>query len=225
MSIKNWKEDDRPREKFYLKGRNAISDSELLAILIGMGNKEHSALDIAKIMLSDNGNSLEKLGRLSIKELMKYKGIGEAKAIAIAAALELGNRRQGAEKIQSPKIKSSLEAFHLFKTYLTGLNHEEFYAAFLSRNNSILKVEKISMGGTSATIVDFKIIAKLAIENLASSVIVTHNHPSGNLTPSKADDNLTQNLKSALSLFEINLHDHIILAENKYFSYADEGRI
>ncbi len=225
MSIKNWKEDDRPREKFYQKGKNAVSDSELLAILIGMGSKDQSALELAQIMLASNDNSLDKLNRLSIKELTKYKGIGPAKAITIAAALELGNRKQNKTELVSPKIRSSNDAFHLFKPFLIGLNHEEFYVAFLSRAMTPIKVEKISMGGVSATVVDIKIITKMALEQLASAIIIAHNHPSGNLLPSKEDNALTEKIKSALAFFDIALSDHIILAENTYYSYADDGKI
>jgi DNA repair protein RadC len=225
MSIKNWKEDDRPREKFYHKGKQAVSDSELLAILIGMGNKEHSALDIAKKMLASNDNSLENLGKLSIQDLIKYKGIGPAKAVSIAAALELGNRKSVIENIVAEKMNSSNNAFHLFKSYFAGLVHEEFHVAFLARNLKPIKVEKLSKGGTSMTIVDVKILTKWALDNLASAVIIAHNHPSGNLLPSTEDDAITEKIKIGLQVFDIALTDHIIICENKYYSYRDEGKL
>ena len=225
MSIKNWKEDDRPREKLHLKGKKAVSDSELLAILIGMGNKEHSALDIAKNILASNENSLEKVGKLSIQELMKFHGIGQAKAITIAAALELGSRKGAYSSQEITVLNSSNSAFNYLKEYFFGLNHEEFYVVFLTRSLKPLRIEKLSMGGTTATIVDVKLLAKLAIENLAQAVIIAHNHPSGNLTSSKEDDKLTAKIKETLQLFDIALSDHLILHENRYYSYADDGKI
>jgi DNA repair protein RadC len=223
MSIKLWKEDDRPREKFYLKGKSSVSDSELLAILIGMGSKEKSALDLAKEMLIENENSIEKLSKLTIKDLMKFKGIGPAKAISIAAALELGNRKQAEPRLEIKAIRSSYDSFNLLYSYFQGLKQEEFYILLLNKALKPLKVERISIGKIDATLVDIKIIAKLSIDSLASSVIVAHNHPSGNLKPSTSDDKLTTQIKSALNLLEIQLLDHLIIAEDKYFSYADEG--
>jgi DNA repair protein RadC len=225
MSIKLWKEDDRPREKFSLKGRSSVSDSELLAILIGMGTRDKSALDIAKEMVKDNDNSIDKLSKLTIKELTKYKGIGQAKAITIAAALELGNRKQAEPKLEIKAIKSSLDSFKILNSYFQGLKQEEFYILLLNKALKPLKVERISIGKTDATLVDIKIIAKYALDNLANAIIIAHNHPSGNLKPSVSDDKLTNQVKSALALLEINLVDHLIIAEDKYFSYADEGLI
>jgi DNA repair protein RadC len=225
MSIKNWKEDDRPREKFITKGRQSVSDSELLAILIGMGDKENSALDLAKKIMIDSDNSLTNLSKLSTKELTKFKGIGPAKAVAIATAFELGLRANASENKTSKKIKSSRDAFDILLPYYHGLRHEEFFVLFLARNLSVISVDKISMGGTSSTVVDFKIIAKHAIEHLASSVILSHNHPSGELSPSKEDDRLTIKAKEALSLFDISISDHIIVGDKSYYSFADEGRI
>ncbi|MBL7790636.1 MAG: DNA repair protein RadC [Chitinophagales bacterium] len=222
MSIKLWKEDDRPREKFYHKGKSAVSDSELLAILIGMGTREKSALDIAKDMLSDNENSLEKLSKLSVKELTKYKGIGEAKAITIAAALELGNRKHAEPNNEIQSIVSSNDTFNLLRPYYAGLKQEEFYVILLNKALKPIKIQRISIGKTDATLVDIKIIAKLALEYLASQVVIAHNHPSGNLKPSDADIKLTTAIKSGLNLLEIKLLDHIIMAEDKYLSFADE---
>lgn len=222
MSIKLWKEDDRPREKFYYKGKSAVSDSELLAILIGMGTRKKSALDIAKDMLSDNENSLEKLSKLSVKELTKYKGIGEAKAITIAAALELGNRKHAEPNNEIQSIVSSNDTFNLLRPYYAGLKQEEFYVILLNKALKPIKIQRISIGKTDATLVDIKIIAKLALEYLASQVVIAHNHPSGNLKPSDADIKLTTAIKSGLNLLEIKLLDHIIMAEDKYLSFADE---
>ena len=225
MSIKLWKEDDRPREKFYLKGKSSVSDSELLAILIGMGSREKSALDLAKDILSDNDNSLEKLSRLTIKELMEYKGIGEAKAITISAALELGNRKQSEPRNDIKSIKTSRDSFQLLKPYFNGLRQEVFYIILLNKALKPMKIERISIGKTDATLVDIKIIAKLALNYLASTIVVSHNHPSGNLTPSAADNQLTERIKGALNLLDIQLLDHIIIANDNYFSYADEGKL
>lgn len=225
MSIKNWKEDDRPREKLYQKGKKAVSDSELLAILIGMGNKEFSAFEIAKRILASSDNSLEKLGKLTIQELMKFKGIGPAKAVTIAAALELGQRKGSPSEKVDHRLTSSPKVFALVKEYFAGLNHEEFYVVLLSRSMTPIRIEKLSMGGTTATIVDIKLLAKLAIENLAQSIILAHNHPSGNLSSSAEDDKLTEKIKLALVLFDIRLADHLIVHENDYYSYADEGKL
>lgn len=225
MSIKLWKEDDRPREKLYLKGKSSVSDSELLAILIGMGTKEKSALDLAKDILLDNENSLEKLSKLTIKELMKYKGIGQAKAIAISAALELGNRKQSEPRHEIKSIKTSYDSFQLLKPYFLGLRQEEFYIILLNKALKPLKIERISIGKTDATLVDIKIIAKLALNYLANTIVVSHNHPSGNLKPSITDNQLTEKVKLALDLLDIQLLDHIIVAEDNYYSYADEGKL
>lgn len=225
MSIKLWKEDDRPREKFAKKGKQAVSDSELLAILIGMGNKEFSALDIGKNILTDNDNSLLKISQLTIKELTKYKGIGEAKAIILAAALELGNRKLAEFNQEIKSISSSRDIFNILYPYFVGLKQEEFYIILLNRALKPIKIERISIGSVHSTLVDIKIIGKSAIENLASFLIIAHNHPSGSLHPSKEDDKLTLKIKAALDLFEINLLDHLIVSENKYYSYADEKRI
>jgi len=224
MSIKLWKEDDRPREKLYLKGKSAVSDSELLAILIGMGTREKSALDIAKEMLQDNDSSLDKLGKLSIKEMMRYKGIGQAKAISIAAALEIGNRRQSEPRREVKTIKSSSDSFQILQSYFLGLKQEEFYIVLLNRALKPLRIERISIGKTDATLVDIKIVVKLALDYLASSVIIAHNHPSGNLTPSSSDLALTQRVKEALLLFEIQLLDHLIFFEYNYFSFSDNRK-
>lgn len=225
MSIKLWKEDDRPREKFHLKGKSSVSDSELLAILIGMGNSEFSALDIGKNILQDNDNSLQKISKLSIKDLMKYKGIGEAKAILISAALELGNRKSAEPHQVVTSIKSSLDSFNILAPYFAGLRQEEFYIIILNKGLKPLKIERISIGKTDATLVDIKLLSKLAIDHLAAAMVIAHNHPSGVLKPSLSDNELTEKIKNALALFEINLLDHLIIAENSYYSYADDEKI
>lgn len=225
LSIKNWAEDDRPREKLLQKGRHALSDAELIAILIGSGSKNVSAVELAQNILHNSGNDLNKLGKLSIKDLMQHKGIGEAKAITIAAALELGRRRKDTENSNTKIIKSSKDAYNFIAPFLRDLSHEEFWAIYLSRNNTILYFNKIGQGGLSATVADIRIILKTAIEHLASNIIICHNHPSGNKNPSKADIELTQKLKQAAGLMDINLTDHIIFTDNSYYSFAEESII
>lgn len=225
MSIKKWSEDDRPREKFHLKGKNSCSNSELLAILIGMGNAEHSALDLSKIILDSVDNSFEKLSKKSIIELMKYKGIGLAKAVTIASALEIGNRKLSEIQPDTQKISCSRDGFNLLKKYFFGLKHEEFYVAFLSKNNKPIKIERISIGGTSSTIIDVKIIAKMAVDQLCAGIILSHNHPSGNMNPSDEDIKITKRVKEALKLFDIAVLDHLIIHENEYYSLIDNEKI
>ncbi|KXK37156.1 MAG: DNA repair protein RadC [Saprospiraceae bacterium] len=225
-SIKSWSEDDRPREKLLARGRQHLSDAELLAILIGSGSRGESAVDLSKRILSDYDNNLFELGKVGVKELIKrYKGIGEAKAITIVAALELGIRRQQSEAVPKMVIKSSIDAFHLLNTKLADRPHEEFWVVFCSRSNKVIKMEFIGRGGTSSVVVDPKIILKSAIEHLASSIILGHNHPSGNLTPSREDIMITQKIKDAAELVDMKVLDHIIIGDNKYYSFADEGRL
>lgn len=222
-SIKFWAEADRPREKLLLKGRSVLSDAELIAILISSGNKEHSAVELSKKILDRASNNLNELGKLSVKDLMKFKGIGEAKAIGIVAALELGRRRKGSDMIKRQKITSSKDIFELFKPMLTDLAHEEFWVLLLNRANKVIKPLRISQGGVSGTVADSKIIFLSAIESLASSIILCHNHPSGNLKPSDSDISLTRKLKEAGKVLEIAVLDHIIFSDNGYYSFADEG--
>lgn len=222
LSIKHWAEDDRPREKLLIKGRSALSSAELIAILIGSGNKEDSAVDIAKKVLSLTNNNLTELGRLSVADLKKIKGIGEAKAITILAALELGRRRGTEDATDIIKISSSKDLFQFFFPLVSDLPHEAFWMLMLNRSNKIIGYKKISEGGIHATVVDSRIVFKHAIEALASSIIFCHNHPSGNLKPSEADLKLTQTLQKAGELLEIKVLDHIIIANNAYFSFADE---
>lgn len=225
LSIKSWSPEDRPREKLLLKGTSALSDAELIAILIGSGTANLSAVEVAKKILMHGGNNLNDLAKLSVKDLMKVKGIGEAKAITIIAALELGRRRKETEVDEKPKINSSKDAYDLVKGDLMDLPHEEFWVLLLNRANRVIKKKKISEGGVSGTVADPKIIYKLALEELASGVIVAHNHPSGNLTASQSDIDLTKKLKEAGKFLEVQLLDHVIVAGQKYFSFADDGLI
>ncbi len=219
--IKAWAEDDRPREKFLLKGKQSLSNTELLAILIATGTKNESAVDLARKILQLTNDNLNELGKLSIKDLKKVKGIGEAKAITIAAALELGRRRKDEDAKQIEIVKTSREVFNYFEPLLADLPHEEFWILLLARNRKVIARVKISEGGVAGTVVDTKIIFKHAIENLASYIVLCHNHPSGNLQPSTADIQITKNLKNAAKLLDIDIVDHIIIGNNKYYSFAD----
>ena len=225
LSIKSWAEDDRPREKFMAKGRSALSDAELIAILIGSGNKNESAVELSKKILSSVGNNLNRLGQLSLNDLMKFKGIGEAKAISIISALELGRRRKTLGDDKTVKIESSITAYEALYPYLADLDHEQFYTMLLNRSNKVIDIVKISQGGVSGTVADSKLIFKSAVEKLASGIILAHNHPSGNLSPSQADITLTRKLQEAGKLLDISVLDHIIIANNEYFSFADQGMI
>lgn len=221
--ILSWAEEDRPREKLLLKGKGALSDAELIAILIGSGTRELSAVDLSKIILQKASNNLNELAKLSLKDLMKIKGIGEAKAISIAAALELGRRRKDSEVVRRPKITSSKDAYEQIRSYLMDLPHEEFWVLLLTRSNEVIRPVQISQGGISGTVADPKIIFKSALEHLASSMILAHNHPSGNLKPSEADKELTRRLVSSGKLLDIPILDHLIISELGYLSFADEG--
>ncbi len=221
--ILSWAEEDRPREKLLLKGKAALTDAELVAILIGSGTRDLSAVDLSKIILQKANNNLNELAKLSIKDLMKIKGIGEAKAISIAAALELGRRRKESEVVRRPRISSSRDAYEQIQPYLLDLPHEEFWLLLLNRANEVIRPVQVSQGGVSGTVADPKIIFKLAIECLASAIILVHNHPSGNLKPSEADKDLTRRLASAGKLLEIPILDHLIFTDASYLSFADEG--
>lgn len=222
-SIKNWAEEDRPREKFLLKGKMTLSDSELIAILVGSGSANESAVELSKRIMLSVENNINKLAKLTVNDLQKFKGIGIAKAITIAAALELGRRRKDSSVIDKPQIKTSKAAYELIKEKLIDLPHEEFWVLFLNKNNRTIKEELISRGGIDATLVDIKIIIKSAIECLASSIILFHNHPSGNPKPSEADITLTKKIVSACNFFSITVLDHLICFENNYTSLMDEG--
>ncbi len=221
--INQWNEDDRPREKLIHKGRQALSDSELIAILIGSGTRNESAVELARKILALCRNNLNELASLSLKDLMKIKGIGEAKAITIAAALELGRRRKETEWHEKPQIQSSKDAYDQLWPHMADLDHEQFWILLLNRANKVLSAKKVSQGGMTGTVADPKLIFKTAIENDACYIILSHNHPSGNLRPSQSDIDLTKKLKEAGKLMEIQVLDHIIVAAGKYYSFADEG--
>lgn len=223
LNIKSWSPDDRPREKLLLKGKSALSDAELIAILLGSGTSSMSAVDVAKKVLQLSDNNLHELARLTVKDLVKIKGIGEAKALTIVAALELGRRRKELENNEKPKITGSKDAYDLVKADLMDMSHEEFWIVLLNRANRVVKKSQISQGGVAGTVADPKIIFKLAIDELASGIILAHNHPSGNLTASQADLDLTKKLREAAKLLDIQVLDHIIVAGQKYLSFADEG--
>ena len=224
-SIKNWAEDERPREKLVQKGPPALSDAELLAILISSGTKEKSALDLARETLKLADNNLHSLGRLGVKELQQTKGIGEARAITIAAALELGRRRQMSAGLSRQTITQSKDAAEIFIPVLRDLGHEVFYVLYLSQSSSVIRLENIGQGGLTSTVADIRIILKNALLYSASRLIVAHNHPSGNLKASKEDIAMTKKLKEAAALMDIKLLDHLIIGDNNYCSMADEGLI
>ena len=223
--IKNWSTDDRPREKMQAKGAAALSNSELLAILINNGSKEKSALEIAKDVLALCQNNLNELGKLTTNDLQKLKGIGAAKAITIAAALEIGRRRQGSELLSKTVVRTSGEIAQYLKTALRDYSHEVFAVVFLNRANKIISFQIISTGGLTGTVADPRIILKKAIEAEACSIVLSHNHPSGSLKPSRADEMLTKRIKEAAVLLDMNVIDHIIVSEDGYYSFADEGII
>jgi DNA repair protein RadC len=222
-NILSWAEEDRPREKLMLKGRAALSDAELIAILIGSGTRELSAVDLSKLILHSVGNNLNELAKLSINDLMKFKGVGDAKAISIAAALELGRRRKESDVVKKAKITSSGDAYQAMRPYLLDLSHEQFWILLLNRASEVIRPFQVSIGGVAGTVADPKIIFKSAIEHLASAIILVHNHPSGNLTPSQADLDLTKRVKEAGRLLDIPILDHLIFGDNGYYSFADKG--
>lgn len=223
LGIKAWAEEDRPREKLLLKGKTALSDAELIAILIGSGSRDETAVELSKRILSSASNNLNQLGKMSIVDLQKFKGIGEAKAISIAAALELGRRRKETDAVKRVKVTASSVVFENMREVMEDLPHEEFWVLLLNRGNQILERVNISKGGVSQTVVDTKIVFKMAIDKLASSIILCHNHPSGNLKPSEADKQLTKKIKEAGRILDLPVLDHLIFADNTYFSFADEG--
>lgn len=225
LTIKSWAEEDRPREKMIEKGAVALSDAELIAILIGSGTKEETAVDLAKILLKNNNNDLNLLGKLDINDFCKLKGIGKARAVTIAAALELGRRRKGAEKQNKIRVNTSFDIYEIFVPLLADIPYEEFWMLFLNRSNGIIDKIKISQGGIDRTIADVKLIVKSAVNCLATSAVAVHNHPSGNLKPGQEDINVTLKIKSALRYFDISLIDHLIISDNGYYSFTDEGII
>ena len=225
QSIKNWATEDRPREKMLEKGREALTDAELVAILIGSGNSNETAVDLSRRILKDVNSNLISLSQLSINDLMTYNGIGEAKAVSIAAALELGRRRRFAEAAQKPKISNSRDAFEHFYMRMSDLEHEQFWIMLLNPANKVIKVTRISIGGVNGTTADPKRIFKIAIDNQATAIMLCHNHPSGNVEPSDKDKALTRNIVNGGKLLEIKILDHIIVGINNYFSFADSGMI
>ncbi len=227
LTIKSWAEDDRPREKMMLKSKDALSDAELIAIIIGTGSHRMSAVSIAKRIMGFVENDLNELGKLGVGDIlrMKIKGVGPAKAISIVAALELSRRRRVSSGKKRFKISNSNDAANLLQPKLVDLPHEEFWVLFINRANILILLERISIGGLSGTIADIRVIFKMAVTNLASSFIVGHNHPSGNLNPSNADIELTKKLVKAGKLLDVKLLDHIIVAGKGFYSFADEGLI
>lgn len=223
--MKNWAVEERPREKVMAQGVQHLSDAELLSILLGSGTRHTSAVELARKILGKVGQSLHDLGRQNVSDLTKIKGVGPAKAISILAALELGRRRNGVQNVDKVPVKSSETVYKLFHPLLGDLEHEEFWLLLLNRANKVLGRFKISQGGLSGTVIDTRIILKKALDRLASSIIVCHNHPSGNIQPSDADIRITEKIKKASEMLEIRLLDHVIIADKSYFSFADEGLI
>ncbi len=224
-ALTTWAVEERPREKVMANGVQSLSDAELLAILLGSGTKHMTAVELARLIMRGAENSLHVLGRQGISELVRIKGVGPAKATSILAALELGRRRDGMKYSEKTPVKSSETVYKLFHPLMSDLEHEEFWLLMLNRANRVLGRFKVSQGGLSGTVIDTRIILKKALDNLASSIIVCHNHPSGNKQPSDADLKITGKLKKAAEMLEIKLLDHVIIADKSYFSFADEGLI
>jgi DNA repair protein RadC len=225
LSIKEWSLEDRPREKLLAKGISSLSDAELIAIIIGSGTRDESAVELSRRILGSVQHNLNELGKLTVDDLQKYKGIGEAKAIGIVAALELGRRRKLSEVVDRQKISSSHDVYEIFHPLLADLPHEEFWIVLLNRSNKIIERVKISQGGISGTVTDVRLILRTALDKLASSLILCHNHPSGNHQPSDADLAITQKIKESGKLMDIALLDHIIVTDGSYYSFADESII
>lgn len=225
ISIKAFAEDDRPREKLVSLGRHALSDAELIAIILGSGSRNETAVQLARRMLSDHHNNINELAKITVSELQKYKGVGLAKAVNIAAAFELGRRRNDSQGLEKIKITSSLIAYQLLQKKLSDLPHEEFWVLLLNRANQVVKEQYLSKGGISGTVVDVRLICRAAIEQGASGVVIGHNHPSGQILPSEQDRQITKKLREALKMFDISLLDHIIVGDQKYYSFSDEGQL
>ncbi len=223
FSIKHWAEDDKPREKLMLKGKSVLSDAELIAILIGSGNRNESAVDLSKRILASVDNNLNALGKLSIDQLSKFKGIGEAKAISIIAAMELARRRRSEESIELPKITSSKMVFEIMQPIIGELSHEEFWILYLNNANKVLHKSQLSKGGITGTVIDVRMVFKTALEQNATYIILVHNHPSGNLTPSTEDISITKKLKLAGQQLNILVQDHVIISESGFYSFRDES--
>ncbi|MEW2922893.1 MULTISPECIES: RadC family protein [Flavobacteriaceae] len=223
FSIKNWADDDKPREKLVQKGSFVLSDAELIAILIGSGNRDESAVELSKRILASVGHNLNELGKLTVNQLKKFKGIGEAKAVTIAAALEMGRRRRGEEAQKITKVSCSRDTFELLYPLMGELQHEEFWIVYLNNSNKVIHKSQLSKGGITGTLVDVRLVLKQALDLGAVGIILAHNHPSGALKPSAADKQITQKLKKASEALDIKILDHIILAQHHYFSFADQG--
>ncbi len=222
LSIKFWSDDDKPREKLVQKGRSVLSDAELIAILIGSGSRNESAVKLSKRILASANHNLNELGKLSIKQLMQFKGIGEAKAVTIAAALEIGRRRRGEEAQKITKVTSSKSVYELLQPKLGDLQHEEFWIVYLNNSNKVLQTTQLSKGGITGTLVDVRLVMRQALELGSVALILAHNHPSGTLKPSNADKQITQKLKSAAQALDLKVLDHLIITQEAYFSFADE---
>lgn len=225
LTITEWAEDDRPREKLMKKGASALSDAELLAILIGSGNRDETAVELCRRILSENHNNLNELARLSIADLKKFKGIGEAKAITLIAALEIGKRRRTEEVLERKQITQSSDLFDVFGPRMEDLNHEEFWAVFLNGANKVMEVVNLTKGGMRQTVVDIPILLRLALEKSAHAIAVAHNHPSGEKNPSGDDYSVTKKIKNGCNAIGIRFLDHLIIAGNSYYSFADEGKV
>ena len=225
FSIREWAEEDRPREKLLTKGRSALSEAELIAILIGSGTRTMSAVELSKQILHSVDNNLNRLAKLTVKDLMKFNGIGEAKAISIISALELGRRRKSDDVLAKPRIISSMQAYQEIRDELVDLPHEEFWILLLKRNNELIRKVRVSSGGVDGTVVDGRIIFKHALEDLATAIVLVHNHPSGNLRPSQTDIRLTDQLVKSGRIMDITVQDHIIVTEKDFYSFSDEGRM
>jgi len=223
FSIKNWSDDDKPREKLVQKGKSILSDAELIAILIGSGSRNESAVELSKKILASVNNNLNELGKLSINQLMQFKGIGEAKAVTIVAALEMGRRRRGEDALKITKISSSKHVFELLQPQIGELPHEEFWIVYLNNSNKVMHKSQLSKGGITGTLVDVRLVLKQALELGAVGLILAHNHPSGTLKPSIADKAITAKLKNAAEALDIKVLDHLIITQKEYFSFADNN--
>ena len=226
LTIREWAEDDRPREKMLLKGSQSLSDSELLAILIAIGNKDESAVELARRIMRECHDNINELAQLSVNDLCKrFKGIGKAKAITIMAALELGKRRKTSEVLERKRISSSIDLFDLFEPVLVDLPHEEFWIGLLNGAHKVIEIKRLTQGGTRQTVVDLPMLLKMALEKSAQAVVVAHNHPSGQNRPSHEDEQITRRIKSGCEAIGISMLDHIIVARGSYYSFADDGKM
>lgn len=226
LTIRDWAEDDRPREKMLRKGSQSLSDAELLAILIAIGNRDESAVELARRIMRECSDNINELAQLSITDLCKrFKGIGEAKAITIMAALELGKRRKTSEILERKKITSSIDLFDLFEPQLVDLPHEEFWIGLLNGANKVIEIKRLTQGGSRQTVVDIPMLLKMALDKSALALVVAHNHPSGQNRPSHEDEQITRRIKAGCEAIGISMLDHIIIARGQYYSFADEGKI